>query len=160
MFLNNGYPEQFFQGANDRFLAKQTVPAPNYSVNTDSDTPCFMVKIPFIGYSSKPFAKRISKLYGETFGIGIKVVYTTFKVQNYFQLKSRTQKLLCSNVVYKFTCSCDMSLTYIGMSTRHMGKRVDEHLDFKQKECNSTIFDHLHKCHECRKTNKQKNVDN
>ena len=51
-------------------------------------------------------------------------------------------------------------LTYTGMSTQHLGKRVDEHLDFKQKEGNSAILDHLHKCHECHKTNKQKNVDN
>ena len=159
MFLNNGYPERFFQGAYDRFLAKQIAPILNSSIDPDSN-PWFMLKIPYIGYSSKLFAKRISKLYSETFGIDIKVVYTTCKIQNYFQLKSRTQKPLCSNVVYKFTCSCDMNLTYIGMTTRHLGKRVEEHLDFKQKDDSSAILDHLRNCHECHKTNKQKNLNN
>ena len=49
---------------------------------------------------------------------------------------------LCSNVVYKFTCSCDMSLTYYGMSTRHLITRVRRHLDFNSIQ-RSTIEDHI-----------------
>ena len=51
--------------------------------------------------------------------VNIVPVYKLIKVNRYFQLKSITPLALCSNVVYKFTCSCDMNLTYYGMSTRH-----------------------------------------
>ena len=43
-----------------------------------------------------------------------------FKIGRYFQLKSSTPLALCSNVVFKFTCLCDMNLTHYGMSTRHL----------------------------------------
>ena len=52
---------------------------------------------------------------------------------------------LCSNVVYKFTCSCDMNLTYYGMSTQPLITRVREHLDFNSIQ-RLTIKDHILSC--------------
>ena len=59
------------------------------------------------------------------------LIFITFKVKNYFLLKSRTPKALYSNVIYKFTGSCDTNMTYIGMSSRYLITRVGEHLNFK-----------------------------
>ena len=72
-------------------------------------------------------------------------VNKTFKIGNYFQLKSRTSLGLCSNVIYEFTCSCDVNLTYIGMSSRHLSIRAREHLDFNS-HVSSAIKDHIKCC--------------
>ena len=72
----------------------------------------------------------------------------SFKIGRYFQLKSDTPLALCSNVVYKFTCSCDMNRTYYGMSTRHLITRVREHLDFNSIQ-RSGIKDHILSCDVC-----------
>ena len=59
-----------------------------------------------------------------------------------FQLKLETPLPLCSNVVFKFTCSCDTNLTYIGMSSRHLITRVKEHLNLADSR-KSAIKDHI-----------------
>ena len=72
-------------------------------------------------------------------------IYKSFKVKSYFQLKSKTPVALCSNVVYHFTCSCDTNKTYIGMSSRHLSTRVQEHLNFNSNQ-KSSIKDHIMSC--------------
>ena len=78
------------------------------------------------------------------FDVKLLLLYRTNKVGQYFQLKSETPLPLCSNVVYKFTCSCDTNLTYIGMSSRHLITRVKEHLNLVDLR-KSAIKDHI--CH-------------
>ena len=75
-------------------------------------------------------------------------IFKTFKVQNYFLLKSRTPKALCSNVIYKFTGSCDTNMTYIGMSCRHLITRVREHLNFKSSQ-ESAVQNDILSCDSC-----------
>ena len=69
-------------------------------------------------------------------------------------LITRTRKLmcntcvppaLCSNIVYQFSCSCDSSLTYMGMSTYHLSITVGEHLCFHLK-AESSVKDHIMSC--------------
>ena len=66
----------------------------------------------------------------------------------YFLLKFKTPVALCSNAVYKFSCSCDTKKIYIGMSSRHLISRVREHLNFKSLE-DSAIKDHILSCGKC-----------
>ena len=73
----------------------------------------------------------------------------TFKTGTCFQLKSRTPLLLCSNVVYKFTCSCDSNLTFISKSTRYLRIRVGEHLNVASLHENSAIKQHILSCTVC-----------
>ena len=47
--------------------------------------------------------------------------------------------------------SCDTNQTYIGMSSRHLGTRVKEHLNFSNKQ-KSSIKDHIQSCSICSKT--------
>ena len=69
-------------------------------------------------------------------------MYKTFEVVSYFQLKSKTSAALGSNVVHKFSCSCDTNKTYIGMSSRHLITKVGEHLNFKSLQ-DSAIKHHI-----------------
>ena len=93
-------------------------------------------------------ANHLSALIKNKYNLKISPVHKTFKVANYFQLKYKTPVALCSNVVYKFSCSCDTNKTYIGMSSRHLITRVREHLNFKSLH-NSAIKDHILSCGKC-----------
>ena len=87
-----------------------------------------LFKVPYIGSASKQFTKSLFELVYREFGLKLKVVYDTFKINRYFQLKTKTPHALCSNVVYQFRCSCDTNLAYVGMTTRHLAARACEHL--------------------------------
>ena len=75
----------------------------------------------------------------------------------FHNLKVIIQLLLCifkstpmhliSNVEYKFTCSCDTNVTYTGMTTRHLGVRVEKHLRSKK---DSAIQKHINVCRSCK----------
>ena len=101
-----------------------------------------------MGKNSHHFANRFSALMKNKYNLKISPIYKTFKVVNYFQLKSKTPVALCSNVVYKFSCSCDTNKTYIDMSYRHLITRVREHLNFKSLQ-DSAIKDHILLCEKC-----------
>ena len=64
--------------------------------------------------------------------------------QNNFSLKCSTPKLLKANVVYKFDCLCDINISYIGKTKRHLAIRIKEHRSEK-----SAIDQHLQTCHIC-----------
>ena len=57
------------------------------------------VEIPYVGIHSKWFANRLSELIKRQFGIKLRVIFSTFEVNRYFQLKSKTPHALSSNVV-------------------------------------------------------------
>ena len=82
------------------------------------------VKIPYVGIHSMGFANRLSELIKRQSGNKLRVLFDIFKVNRYFQLKSKTPHALNSNIVNQFTCSCDTNLSYIGMSTRHLVTRA------------------------------------
>ena len=148
MFVSNGYPVQFFKIALDRFRKSKST---NKVKNTDSENDLVSLKIPFIGSPSTKLAKSLSAIFNDTFGIKLNPVFTSFKVKNYFGLKSRTPKFLCSNVVYEFKCLCDTSISYIGVTSRPLCTRIDEHLNSSSKSNTeiSAISKHLHTCQKC-----------
>ena len=74
-------------------------------------------------------------------------------------MKTRVPSVLYLNIVYQFSCSCDTSLTYIGMSTHHLSIRLSEHLGFHLKT-ESTIKDHIMSCDICSNSKFNINVFN
>ena len=48
----------------------------------------------------------------------------TTKIKNFFSLKCATLKLLKANAVYKFSCLCDINISYIGKTKRHLATRI------------------------------------
>ena len=81
-------------------------------------------------------------------------VYTTTKVGHFFQLKSQTPSSLRSDVVYKFTCSRDVSTTYIGTSSRHLSVTIKEHLSDSASN-KSAVKKHIQNCNSCSQEQKQ-----
>ena len=110
MFCLNGYPCWFFNKVLNKFVS-------NITIDHSTDCRIYYLTIPYFGIDSRRFLNRLSKILKSKFNVKVCSVYKTFKIGNYFQLKSTTPLGLCSNVIYEFTCLCDVNLTYIGMST-------------------------------------------
>ena len=71
--------------------------------------------------------------------LNLKIVFTSFKIKNYFSYKDPIPDDMKSFLVYKFNCaSCNTS--YIGETTRHLKTRIDEHI---KRDKQSHIFKHL-----------------
>ena len=99
----------------------------------------------WVNISSVIFSKKIKELFKKYYGIDIRVVFTSFKVKNYFSLKYCTPLPLLANVVYKFECLRDANTFYIGKTIRHLATRVKEH-----GSSNSAIYSHLLTCETCK----------
>ena len=122
IFQNNGYPNWFINN-----VIKKIEENNNTSSNYEKDF-VFTIGLPYFGKPSHQFAKKRSNFVKIKFDADINVYYVTLKVGSYFQLKCVTPVELVSNVVYKSFCSCDINMSYIGMTTRHLGTRIQEHL--------------------------------
>ena len=155
IFLRNGYSDVFFNRVYGSFEQKANQEVKVESVKLETDFK-FIMKIPFVGALSHEFKNKITKLFFNDLGIHISPVFTTVKVSDFFSLKSQTPKILTSNVVYRFTCLCDASLTYIGKTKRHLIVRTLEHLEYEKKEPLGEIKTHLKSCEIC----KNSTVDN
>ena len=102
---------------------------------------------PYIGKESTKFAKRIKHIFSKKFvDIDFLIAFRNFKIGTYFGLKEKTPDLFCTNLVYDFRCSGDRAVSYIGTTSRHLWKRLEEHLDPKKE---SAIQSHLSACHKC-----------
>ena len=105
--------------------------------------------ISYLGKISKEFGLQIQSLIKKRFDTKITIVYKTTKVQEYFSLKSKIPLILNSKVIYKFTCSRDVNVTYIGTSARHLNIRAGEHLNVSRSG-KSAIKEHIRKCSLCK----------
>ena len=99
-----------------------------------------------LGLPSVIFGRKVRESFRKLYGIDIKVIYTSFKVKNYFSLKCHTPLPLLAKVVYKFQCLHDVDKVYIGKTRRHLATRVKEH---GHSTSSSAIRDHLSSCPTC-----------
>ena len=81
----------------------------------------------------------------QKYKIDIRVVFSSFKIRNYFSLKDKSDTLLRSSLIYKYQCLDDPSCAYIGKTKRYLNKRVNEH-----RTSNSAIGNHLQNCTKCK----------
>ena len=102
-----------------------------------------MYCLKYFGQPSIDFRKKLIKI-AKNFNCNLRVVYTTCKVSQYFSLKDKTPKDLKAKCVYKFTCSDDQNLFYIGKTIRHLAVRSSEHLKGK-----SAVYEHVRNCAKC-----------
>ena len=98
-------------------------------------------KLPYIGNLSHHIKNKLLKLCKEfrKEDFNIKLVFNSFKINNYFSFKGPILNDLKSFLVNKFTCaSCSSS--YIGDTSRHFKTRIEEHI---KKDNKFHIFKHL-----------------
>ena len=111
------------------------------------ETPKFFFKIPYVGHFSVTAQRSIRKLANRLCKpIDLRLVFTTFKVRNLFNVKDAVPEGLRTRVVYKFSCaSCNAC--YVGETSRHFSTRVREHL---LSDRSSNVFKHLQGSEFCR----------
>ena len=100
------------------------------------------IKLPYMGNLSHHIKNKLSKL-GKEFckeNLNIKLVFTSFKIKNYFSYKDPIPDDLKSFLVYKFICA-PCSSSYIGKTCCHVTGRIEEHV---KKDNKRHIFKHLH----------------
>ena len=141
LFVENGYPSRFFENVKNKFMTKISKSI-DRSDHKDTEKK-FMFKIPYIGTPSLVFKRKLKKIFRRS-NINIVIVFTSTKVGRYFSLKDLSDKLLRSSVVYKFHCSGDPNISYIGKTKRYLQKRITEH-----QTSASAIRDHLQYCQKC-----------
>ena len=110
-------------------------------------SPKFYFKIPYIGRFSGITQHRVRTLVNRFCKpVDIKLVFSTFKIKNLFNVKDSLPDRLRMRVVYKFSCaSCNAC--YIGETSRHFATRVREHLP---SDRSSHVFKHLQSSESCR----------
>ena len=90
-------------------------------------------KLPYISHFSKTTKQKLKKICDQYYkDLSVEIVFKTFKVGDLFSVKDVILELLKSFVVYKFVCPV-CNACYIGEITRHLSRRIQEHLE-KDKE--------------------------
>ena len=103
------------------------------------------LNLPYIGKPSIKLHRKINNQMRK-YNLWVKAAFSTTKTGSYFNLKSKCSNLFESNVVYKFTCSRDENVSYIGETRRHLFQRITEH---NSSNSSSAVFDHLFNCSDC-----------
>ena len=86
-----------------------------------------IVDFRYFGHPSIAFARKLRQSFKRHYNVNLQCSFNTTKIKNFFSLKCPTPKLLKANVVYKFDCLCDINISYIGKTKRHLATRIKEH---------------------------------
>ena len=150
---DNGYPHPFLQSIVDEFIKSNNITEEDYKPATylkgkgqervDDHNAYFTV--PYFGRASIKMQARVKDELKEH-GINVISSYNTTTVGSYFSLKSSCSRYFKSSVVYRFKCSQDPRVSYIGETTRQLFKRIEEHTGTDK---NSAVYDHLLNCCSC-----------
>ncbi|XP_063603275.1 uncharacterized protein LOC134779202 [Penaeus indicus] len=86
------------------------------------------IKLLFIGPMSYTIRRKLLNLINLHYStVDLRIIFTaTNTIGHFFKVKDKLPSLLCSSVVYKFTCS-SCNAAYIGKTSRNLFIRADEH---------------------------------
>ena len=124
--IKNAYPLFLVDNVIKKYLNYKFSSNQNQLKDT-SDVYSF--KLPYLGNLSHHIKNKLSTLCKEFCkeNVSIKLVFTSFKIKNYFSYKDPVPDNLKYFLVYKSTCaSC--SFRYIGEMCRHFKTRIEEHI--------------------------------
>ena len=134
----NSYPPSFVN-KQVKFFLENKINEKSDTVNATNNFVKYY-KLPYIGHISTDVKRKINRLckfYCKS--LSSKIVLTSFKVADMFNVKDPIPKSLKSFVVYKFVFLAVMNFN-IGETIRHLSARIKEHLETDKK---SRIFAHL-----------------
>ena len=140
-FSTNAFPKKFFDLLLHRFITDRQNPL-TQSRHTDHNHSKFIV-IPYYGYCSLVLARHLKSFVTQQ-QLNLQFAFSTSKVASLFRLKDPVPLHLRSKVVYQFSCSRDVSTTYVGRTKRHLATRMREH-----RTQPSVVRTHLDVCPDC-----------
>ena len=151
-YQNNRFPSSLFWKTVKKFLNRTlNPPPPSYNVPKDIK----YVSLPFFGHQSYVMRNKLAKLFSQYFPqISFRIILSSKStIGTLFPVKERLPSLLCSNVIYKYTCG-DCQSSYVGSTIRCLRERAYEHMGKSfltgntlksQKHTNIRIHSHKNK---------------
>lgn len=127
-FANNGYPLHLFEKYLKTFINEKMKGSTNRDIDVKEKDKIRYISLPFYGHLSYHIRSSLSKSLKDCFpDFSFRFVFTNnYTIGSFFNHKDRLPDLLCSKVVYKFTCpSCNAG--YIGSTIRNLNIRISEH---------------------------------
>ena len=158
LLLKNQYPKQLIENKINKFLEdhkvnsntfKQNQTTKNRTKSNQENENSFYFTTVYLGNPSLKFQKHVKSVFHK-YKVEIKPAYTSRKVSNYFNNKSNCSEAFNANVIYKYTCSEDQNISYVGETSRQLFRRIEDH---KGSDKNSAIFQHIYNCKSCQSTN-------
>ena len=140
----NGYPFWWLNKIVKNFL--DNVYAASLSQTSNDDCNYIVIKVPFYGSPSIKLKKHINRLLRIFNNKKVKICFTCRRLRTVFALKDRQPTGLKSAIVYRFECSGDPNIRYVGETGRQLVRRVQEHLT-----TNTAVTTHLKTCTNCPK---------
>ena len=132
LLINNQYPKNLKESKINKFLDAHKIDnsifKQNKSINTknekktETENYSYFTTV-YVGSWSIRFQKQIASIF-QKHNINIKPAYTSKKVSDYFSNKSKCSEVFDANVIYKYTCSADQSISYIGETSRQIFREL------------------------------------
>ena len=154
ILIYNGYPVWWLHSVVKRFLNKifsstttQQIGSSNNSLldeNQDGRCNYVIIKLQYVGNVSLSLKRSINKILHKLNNNRVKVVFVCRRLRTICKLKQPDPLFLRSSVVYKFQCSRDSSISYVGETGRQLIRRINEHTS-----SNSAIAVHIQQCTSC-----------
>ena len=110
IFKKNGYPNGILDRCLNKFLDRKF--NDKRGENAEDENEYVVLVAPYFRHMSHDLKKKMCKI-GKNLNVKTRVVFKPFEFGQYFSLKDVTPKDIKANFMYKFTGSCDKSITYI-----------------------------------------------
>ena len=111
IFIKNGYPRYVIDKCINQSVSKKVNPSTNQEESKKDQY--INIHLPYFGLPSLSFKKKLLSIYRKA-NINVRIVFKSFKVGNYFSLKSLTPLDLKARIVYQYDCSFARTKSYIG----------------------------------------------
>ena len=149
ILAKNCYPSALVDNVIRKFLNERFSPSKKPPV-PEQNKQRIVFCIPFLGHLSFKLRNNITKLIKAHYpNVKLQFVYKSPKrLSSIFKIKDLLPSLVCSNVIYKYSCS-GCSATYYGKTSRNLKIRCYEHLGTNKsggkRACpsSSSVGDHI-----------------
>ena len=133
LFRQDVYPGVRFEKCVKCFVDSKFIPC---KIKTQQEGISQFITIP---YFEQAFAgKLLAKSFERHYNVNPQCSFNTTKIKNFFSLKCPTPNILKARIVNKFSCLCNINISFIEKTKRHLGTRIKEHRSEK-----SAIGQHL-----------------
>ena len=151
-FIKNGCSERFIDKCVKTFLNKVFILK---RIIQTAEKKQVTIVLPYMGMISTELKVKLRKTFKQLLpAYYLRVIFkTSLHMKNYFNLKDKTKRELCSLKVYNFKCN-SYNTEYIGKTKQHYRTQISEHVGVlpltgkcvKNNSQTSAVHDHMLFC--------------
>ena len=140
----NGYPKWWLTKAVKSFLNNRYKYDKSNESKSNAELNYIILKVPYTGKPSEILKRNINRILRRWKIPNIKICFVIKRLRGILPIKNKTSTFLRSSIVYKFQCSADPNVSYIGETGRQLIRRVKDHTD-----SNTAVTQHIQQCQIC-----------